>query len=364
MTELEVKLARVQALLEARHLDALLLQRISSFAWVTGGARSYINTAAAVGEASLLITRAGGRYLITNNIEAPHYEKEEGLAAQGWEFHLAPWHAPNPAIARLARGLKLGADVAYPAAVDLSSEVARLRADLLPVEHERFRSLCADAGAALGAASRSVRPGMTEEEIAALIELETQKRGAQPTVVLVATDRRIFDFRHPLPTAKVLERYAMLIVCARRQGLICSLTRFVHFGRLSDDLRRKAEATARVDALVMAATRPGRTLGEVFADLESAYASVGYPGEWQLHHQGGLAGYEPREFLAVPGSPEPVKAGQTFAWNPSITGTKSEDTILVSDSGFEVLTTTPGWPVLPVEVGGLMVERPAILEMG
>lgn len=363
MTELNLKLARIHALLEEHRLDALLLQRISSFAWATCGARSYISTAAVNGEAALLVTRAGARYLITNNIEAPHYEKEEGLKAQGWEFRLAPWYGPNPAVAELCRGMKIGCDGPYAGAVDLSTEVARLRSELLPEEHARFRRLSADAGVAMGAAARAVRPGMSEEEIAALIGVEVQKRAAQPVVVLVATDSRIFDFRHPLPTTKILERYAMLIVCARRHGLVCSLTRFIHFGRLPDELRRKAEITARVDAQVMAAARPGRTLGQVFGDIQQAYADAGYPGEWQLHHQGGSAGYEPREFFAVPGSTEPVKAGQAFAFNPSITGTKSEDTILVGEDGFEVITATPGWPAWPVEVGGRTVERPAILEI-
>lgn len=363
MNELESKLARIRALLDVHHLDALLLQRISSFAWASCGAPSYINMATTTGEASLLITRAGGRYLITNNIEAPHYEKEEGLNAQGWEFRVAPWYGANPAVAELTAGLKLGADVAYSGAVDLSTEVARLRADLIPVEQERMRTLSATAGEALGAAARAVKPGMSEMEIAALIEVEAQKRSVQPIVALVATDRRIFDFRHPLPTQKKLERYAMLIICARAQGLVCSLTRLVHFGKLPEEIRRKAELTAQVDGRVMSATRPGRTLGEVFGDIQKAYSAVGYDGEWQLHHQGGLAGYEPREFMGVPGSTELVKVGQAFAWNPSITGTKSEDTMLVTESGFEVLTTTPGWPAVRVTVDGRTIERPAILEI-
>jgi hypothetical protein len=65
------------------------LQRVSSFAWATCGAASYINTATTTGEATLLITK-DARYLITNNIEAPHYEKEEKLKEQGWDFQIGP----------------------------------------------------------------------------------------------------------------------------------------------------------------------------------------------------------------------------------------------------------------------------------
>jgi antitoxin VapB len=52
-----------------------------------------------------------------------------------------------------------------------------------------------------------------------------------------------------------------------------------------------------------------------------------------------------------------------YAWNPSITGTKSEDTILVGPHGNEVLTGIEGWPALSVTVDGQTVARPAILEV-
>ena len=49
--------------------------------------------------------------------------------------------------------------------------------------------------------------------------------------------------------------------------------------------------------------------------------------------------------------------------NPSIAGVKSEDTILVTDSGMEVLTAIDGWPLLPATVAGMEYPRPAILEV-
>jgi Xaa-Pro aminopeptidase len=363
MTEIETILDRIQRLLAERGLDALLLQRVSSFAWATCGAASYINTAATTGVASLLITPIG-RYLIADNIEAPRLEREEHLAEQSWTFEVGPWYESSAAIARLSAGLKLGADVPFPGAVDLSSEVAAARSVLTPEAIERFRGVSADTAQAVQVAAQAVQPGMTEFDIAALLVREAQQRAAQPIVVLVATDARIFNFRHPLPTAKPLERYAMLILCGRRHGLVVSITRLVHFGPLPAELRAKMEATARIDAAMIAATRPYVTVGDVFRTTMRAYAQAGYPDEWQLHHQGGPAGYEPRELLATPGSPFQVLAGQTYAWNPSITGTKSEDTILVMPNGQpnEVLTVTPGWPMIDVSIDGQTTQRPAIWE--
>ena len=359
--ELKQKLERIQSLLTSKKLNALLLRKVSSVAWATGGASSYINTAVSEGAGSLLITPKG-RYLITTNIEAPRFDKEEGLLAQGWELSQSPWYAEDTT-AGLTVGFKLGVDGAYPGAIDLSNEIARLRANLLPVEQDRFRELGKRCAAAMQAAIRAVRPGQTEFEIAARLGMETQQRGVQPIVNLIATDERIFNFRHPLPTDKKMEKYAMLVLCGRRQGLVCSITRLVYFGHLPSAIQRKADAVARIDAVFAAATRPGQLLGQVFARAVAAYAETGFADEWQLHHQGGPAGYEPREYLGVPGSTDVVTLGQAYAWNPSITGVKSEDTILVGEKSAEVITAMPDWPAIAVTVDKQTFQRPAILEV-
>ncbi len=361
MSELEHKLNLVRKLLTERRLDALVLNRVSSFAWATCGAASYINTAASDGVGTLLITQ-DSRYLITNTIEAPRFEREEKLAEQGWTLRVAPWHGANPAFAELTTGLRLGADGPFLGAVDLSADIARLRSQLGPEEAHRFRALGRLCAEAMNSAIRSIRPGMTEYEIAGRLAEASESRGVQAVVNLIATDERIFAYRHPLPTGNTLERYALLVLCGRRHGLVCSLTRLVHFGPMPTDLHRKAEAVAHVDAAMIAATRPGQTMGGVFAAAVEAYQATGYSDEWRLHHQGGPAGYEPRESIATPSSTDQVLAGQAYAWNPSITGAKSEDTILVGEHGNEVITSIPGWPMLELSVDDIL-PRPAVLEV-
>jgi antitoxin VapB len=360
MSDTALKLQQVRGLLAARDLDAILLKRICNFAWLADGASSYVNTAADQGAASLLIT-ADRQYVLTNNIEATRIGDEEPLRGEGFDFAVDPWHGPSSALAALTAGLRLGADAPDGAAADVSAELNNLRLRLTPAEGERFRGLgriCADA---MDAAIRQVTPGMTEYQIAGLLAAETLAREALPIVNLIATDERIFRYRHPLPTAKALDRYAMLVLCGRKHGLVCSITRLIHFGPLSHELRRKESACARVDATMIAQTRPGATLGNLFQATMDAYAAEGFPGEWQLHHQGGPAGYNPREAVATPASTEMVAQGQVYAWNPSITGLKSEDTILVGATTNEVLTTIAGWPTITVNVAGQVWTRPAVL---
>jgi len=359
-SELDIKLDRIRELLVQFKLDALLLQQTSNFAWATCGASAYVNRADLYGSSALLVTPTN-RYVLTDNIEAPRLMAEEELIHQGWELKVCAWHERSGVTAGLAGGMQLGADTYMAGAVDLSAEISWLRAQLTPQEGERFRQLGRLCGSAMQAAVQAVRPGMTEFEIAGLLAQAAEARGVQVIVNLIGTDERVFLFRHPLPTSKRLERYAMLVLCGRKGGLICSLTRLVHFGASGDDLRRRENAVARIDAVLIAATRPGRCLGDIFREAQDAYAAAGFPDEWRDHHQGGSAGYAPREITATPASTRPVLLGQAFAWNPSIRGSKSEDTILVGEASNEILTGIDSWPMIDVPLGGAIIQRPAIL---
>jgi Xaa-Pro aminopeptidase len=362
MNEYTARQDQIKAFLAERGLEALFLRRTSSFAWATCGASAYINTASTEGAASLLLTPQAS-YLITTNIEAPRFEKEEKLAEQGWVFKASPWYAGADPVADLAKGLKLGADGFYPGAVDLSDDISRLRTALGPEEGMRFKELGRLCAEAMDETIRHVHPGQTEYEIAGLLGVAAQKRGVQAIVNLIATDERIYNFRHPLPTGKKLDKYAMVVLCGRRYGLVCSLTRLVYFGQIPAELKQKIEAVARIDATFIHATQPGKTMGAVVQEALDAYAAAGFAEEWRLHHQGGPAGYEPREQIVTPGSADLVKAGQAYAWNPSITGCKSEDTILVGVKGNEVISEIPHWPLITVTLDGKKYVRPAVLEV-
>ena len=155
----------------------------------------------------------------------------------------------------------------------------------------------------------------------------------------------------------------MLVLCARRHGLVASVTRMVHFGQVPGELREKMRAVATVDAAAVTATQPGVPANAIFATIQRTYAAVGYPDEWKHHHQGGPAGYEPREYVATPYTEQVVEAVQAFAWNPSVPGAKSEDTFLVTGEGQELLTFSPGWPQQEIEMGGQVISRPHVLQL-
>lgn len=347
--ELDIKLSALRSLLTKHDAEAILLRRVSSFAWATCGAKSYVNTATTEGAASLLITREKA-YLATNNIEAPRLEHEEGLRSQGWEFIVSPWETPQQALNKTIAGKNLISDVPFANAKDVGAEICRLRARLTPRESERFvqlGSLCAEI---MSATAQVIKPGMSEFKLAAVMGKEAQERNVQPIVNLVATDDRTYRFRHPLPTNKMLEKYAMLVLSGRWGGLVCSISRLVYFGKVPQDLMQRIQATAYVNAVLISHSRIGNRLQDILALGKAAYAETGFPDEWRHHHQGGVIGYEPREYLATSEAEDYLVPGQALAWNPTIAGAKMEDSIIVDQNSIRNLTVTPLWPVEPIKI--------------
>jgi antitoxin VapB len=110
-------------------------------------------------------------------------------------------------------------------------------------------------------------------------------------------------------------------------------------------------------------TRPGAAASRLYQVAADAYAAAGFPGEELRHHQGGAIGYRARDWVAHPTSKEIVQARQAFAWNPSITGTKMEDTALVVDDAVELITSTPDWPGIPLTVRGAQLEASDVWRM-
>lgn len=359
--EVDSKLARLREQMVARRVDAVLLNTIHNTAWITAGASTYVNEATDGAASSILVT-ADRAYVITDTIEGPRLRQEEGLADLGFEFVTDPWHTRGKALDSLVSGKRIGQD-GPGSGIDISADLQSLRSVLQPEEVTRIRYVSTLAAEIMDDAVRSVRPGNTEYELAARLAMGSRVRGGNAIVNLIASDERIYQYRHPLPTAKKVERYAMLVLCLRLEGLIAAITRLVHFGPMPDELRKKALAVARVDARLILGTRAGRTMGEMFALAQQAYRDEGYPEAVEEHHQGGTMAYLPREIIARPNSPVRIEPNQVFGWNPSIRGAKSEDTTFLGSGGMEVLTVIPNWPTWTITVDEQTIERPAILEV-
>ena len=341
-----VKRGRLLDLLERHRAERLVLTSATSLGWYLEGARTHVSLAAPP-IVAVVVDRSGDRVLATDN-EVDRLIAEE--LPSGMDVRVVSWDQPLPVPP--GPGTLTEDEVAV--------ELRRLRVPLLPAETARFRALGHETAAALTRVLSRARPQHRELDLAATVSAEIVRLGAEPLVVLVGGAPRS-GVRHPLPTAAVLGRRALVVVCARRHGLIVNLSRRVAFAPLTaaeEDTHRRilGVESAYLDALV-----PGVTLAEVFAAGCAAYAAYGFEAdEWRRHHQGGVAGYGGRDPRATAATDDPVVAGQAFAWNPTGDGAKVEDTVLLAGRALEVLSVDPAWPTR--EVAGRV--RPDVLRLG
>ncbi len=256
----------------------------------------------------------------------------------------------------------LGSDAPFPGAAVIPEEIARLRYSLTPEEQERYRWLGERVSLALEKTMIETKQGEKESEVVGRLCQELWRDRIDPITLMSAADERISKFRHPIPTEKRVEKILMVSVNARKWGLIVSLTRFIHFGKISDELKEKYHANVFIDCAMMAHTRPGLPAREVLQKGIDAYREKGYPGEWKLHHQGGSIGYTGRDYRTHFKTPDIIQENQAFTWNPSLTGTKSEDTILATSRGPVMITFPILFPTLSLEVAGISFKRPEIFE--
>lgn len=367
--EIGEKTERLVRMLAAEGLGGVLLTSQHNFAWLTASGTNGVDTSREAGVCALLVRGDGRRFVLASRIEMARVLAEEITADEfepvefGWEEEKSsPTFLADRARALLGGG-EVGSDLASGGAGVVEGMVARCRYQLTESEVERFRLLGRDAGEAVGELVRGLEPGATEREVARRANDALAARGIHSVVTLVAADERLQKFRHPVPTERRWERVLMVVVCARRAGLIASLTRIVCAGGVPEELRRRTLAAARVNARLLAATRPGAAGSELYSVAARAYAEEGFEGEQHLHHQGGAAGYRTRDWVAHPACAETVQLSQAFAWNPSVTGTKVEETCITTADGVELLTTSPAWPRIPVSLEGREYPSPDVLPL-
>jgi Xaa-Pro dipeptidase len=186
--------------------------------------------------ASLLVTAAGKRYYFTTRM------KRRACTTKS----LARWTLSRCCF-RGGRTIRLPLLPSWPAAAWLGHagrgtqvNLAPLRAALSESEIARYRWLGAETASATVEALNEVEPGLSEYDLEAITEAGLLRRGILPSVALYAVDERIFKYKHAVPRGKRLKQYGMLNLCSRKWGLAISITRFIHFGTLPEELAARS----------------------------------------------------------------------------------------------------------------------------
>ena len=364
LEEVKEKELKVKEYMNKHDLDGVLISKGDSWAWITGGINDRIVYTTETSWIDILITKDLEKFVICSNVEKPRVEEE--LTELGYEIKSFPWYEEKKReeiINNIINNNKFASDSGFEKTVDLGDDFYELRYSLTEREIEKFRLLGEWTREAIEDTCRELQRGMTEWEIFGLAAGKMCQRGIFPSVLMVGSDERIFKFRHPLTTDKKVDKYVMILTCAMKWGLILNMTRLVHFGEISEELKQKIRKVTEIDAKLIYHSNPDHNMQDFNKIVADAYSEAGYPGMWEMHYQGGPAGYGPREYEWDPSSNKKFYNNQAIAWNPTITGVKVEDTFITKDGKVEFISMNEksGWPLISHKIEETVFNRPDIL---
>jgi Xaa-Pro aminopeptidase len=200
---------------------------------------------------------------------------------------------------------------------------------------------------ALEAALKRFKPGMTETQLAAEIDYQNRKLGAEAPAfgtIVAAAERAALPHAHPGQT-KIGPGMLLIDTGAFRAGYASDMTRMVHLGRADSKYKKAYRAVLDAQLAAIDAIKPGVLSSSVDLAARRELKKHGLDKEF-IHSTGHGLGLEIHETPRIGRKDKtPLAEGMAITVEPGVYiegwgGIRIEDTVLVTANGCEVLTPT------------------------
>jgi len=190
----------------------------------------------------------------------------------------------------------------------------------------------------------SFRPGITEVELAGILDLEIRRLGSQNGFETIVAFGANASRPHHQPSQKKLRQADTILIDfgASHNGYTSDITRCFVVGQPTAAYRRAYEVVERAQAASIAAARAGAELVTVDAAARAVIRESGLPVYG--HGSGHGIGLEIHEIPFLKEDAEgALQAGQIITIEPGIylpgkLGVRLEDDILITETGCQILT--------------------------
>lgn len=195
---------------------------------------------------------------------------------------------------------------------------------------------------------RRIRPGMREFELAAAIDHEMRKLGAEkPSFETIVAFGERTALPHATPTGRTLKPNELILmdVGAMRSGYASDMTRMAFAGRPARKVRTLHQAVLEAQLAAVDAIRPGIAAAAVDRKARQVLKRHGLEKLF-VHSTGHGLGLEIHEAPRIGRQSKlRLERGMVITVEPGVYmegfgGIRIEDTVVVTDSGCEVLTPT------------------------
>ncbi len=226
--------------------------------------------------------------------------------------------------------------------------VEELRMVKSPDEISRIRRSVLTNSLALDAALPVVRAGVTERDIAAELEYQQRRHGAEKAAfdtIVAAGPRSALPHAEPGPQPIIANHLLLIDMGTCQDGYSSDMTRVFALGRAPAKLRTIYRAVLEAQQAATAAVRPGVTAAYVDGQARKVLKAHGL-GPAFVHSTGHGLGLEIHEAPRIGAKDTTVlAAGMVITIEPGayiegLGGVRIEDTVLVTPSGHETLTPT------------------------